>query len=211
MIGAFYGLGRNTWEQTEHIWEGVFALMAVVIISLMGAAILRVSKMQDKWRIKIARAMEAKDRIKGSTGGRFKQWCEKYAMFILPFVTVLREGVEAVVFIAGVSLGLPAAAFPLPVLCGLGAGCIIGFFIYRSVFETFKLRLEFQLTGLQRRKIHPSPTVLDCFHLYSLPCRSRLDDKSCGVFRSTHSMIGVPLALLECVANIYPVEQSRWR
>ncbi|MCJ1265119.1 hypothetical protein MMC22_004994 [Lobaria immixta] len=133
MIGAFYGLGKDKWAGTENIWEGTFALVASIIITLMGAALLRVSKLQDKWRVKLAKALEAKDSTHGGTvGSRFKRWCEKYAMFILPFVTVLREGLEAVVFTGGLSLGLPATAFPIPVLTGLLCGCLIGFLIYKG-------------------------------------------------------------------------------
>ncbi|KAK5007787.1 hypothetical protein LTR28_004829 [Elasticomyces elasticus] len=116
MIGAFYGFGQNHFAGTEDIWEGVFGLIAAIIISAMGAALLRVSKLQDKWRVKLAQALEAKDNKQTSTGTRFKKWAEKYAMFLLPFVTVLREGLEAVAFIGGVSLGLPAASFPLAVI-----------------------------------------------------------------------------------------------
>ena len=99
----------------------------------MGAALLRVSKLQDKWRVKLAKALEVKDSTKprGTLRARFKLWCEKYALFILPFITVLREGLEAVVFIGGVSLNLPATSFPLPVVTGLGCGCLVGYFIYR--------------------------------------------------------------------------------
>lgn len=132
MIGAFYGFGKDHFAGTEDIWEGVFGLIAALIISLMGAALLRVSKLQDKWRVKLAQALEKKDRdMKGSAGNKFKQWCEKYAMFLLPFITVLREGLEAVVFIGGVGLGLPATSFPLAVVCGLGAGALVGYIIYR--------------------------------------------------------------------------------
>ena len=98
----------------------------------MGAALLRISKLQDKWRVKLARALESKDSAShGSAGTRFKIWCEKYAMFILPFITVLREGLEAVIFMGGVSLGLPATSFPLAVFSGLAIGCLVGFFIYK--------------------------------------------------------------------------------
>jgi high-affinity iron transporter len=61
----------------------------------MGAALLRVSKLQDKWRIKISKVLENKD-MNLPVKGKMKRWMEKYAMFILPFVTVLREGIEAV-------------------------------------------------------------------------------------------------------------------
>lgn len=132
LIGAFYSLGRNAWAKTESIWEAAFALVASIIITVMGAALLRVSKLQDKWRVKIAKAIESKDSARGgSKGGRFKIWLEKYAMFTLPFITVLREGLEAVIFIGGVSLGFPATAFPIPVLTGILCGVIISYLIYR--------------------------------------------------------------------------------
>ena len=65
-------------------------MLAAIIITLMGAALLRVSKLQDKWRVKIAKAIEAKDQKGARFGHRFRHFCEKYAMFMLPFITVLR-------------------------------------------------------------------------------------------------------------------------
>ena len=97
----------------------------------MGAALLRVSKLQDKWRVRLAKALEARRSGDGNAGGRMKRWAEKYAMFLLPFITTLREGLEAVVFIGGVGLGMPATAFPLAVVTGLAAGCIVGYLIYK--------------------------------------------------------------------------------
>ncbi|KAF7520063.1 hypothetical protein G7054_g12890 [Neopestalotiopsis clavispora] len=134
MIGAFYALDKDLFANTEDIWEAVFSIIAVVIISLMGAALLRVNKLQDKWKVKLTKAMETQEASTRPVGfmGRFKTWSTKYAMFILPFVTVLREGLEAVVYIGGVSLGLPATSFPLAVFAGLVAGCFIGFLLYRG-------------------------------------------------------------------------------
>ena len=132
IIGAFYSLRKNRWSGTEDNWEGTLGLIASLIISIVGAALLRISKLQDKWRVKLARQLEAADSTGGKIkGNRFKLWCEKYAMFLLPFITVLREGLEAVVFIGGVGLGLPASSFPLAVICGLACGALIGFFIYK--------------------------------------------------------------------------------
>ena len=134
MIGAFYSIGLDAYGQSEKIWEGVFSMVAAIIITIMGAALLRVSKMQDKWRVKLAKALQASKSTKqGTRSRRFKIWCEKYAMFLLPFITVLREGLEAVVFIGGVGLASPASSFPLPVICGLAAGALIGFLIYKLV------------------------------------------------------------------------------
>ncbi|OOF95078.1 hypothetical protein ASPCADRAFT_147146 [Aspergillus carbonarius ITEM 5010] len=136
MIGAFYSLGTDTFSSTEDIWEGVLGILASIIIAVMGAALLRVSKLQEKWRVKLTKALQHHDRSNSSRKGRVKMFFEKYVMFILPFITVLREGLEAVVYVGGVGLGLPATSFPLAVVCGLIAGCLVGYLIYRGGSET---------------------------------------------------------------------------
>ncbi|KAK2624308.1 hypothetical protein QTJ16_006258 [Diplocarpon rosae] len=128
VIGAFYGSGKNSWASAEYNWEGAFGLLASLIISVVGAALLRVSKMQEKWRVKIAKAVEEGTVKKG----RWKQWATKYFMAWLPFITVLREGMEAVIFIAGVSFSSPAKAVPLPVVIGILAGAVVGLLIYKA-------------------------------------------------------------------------------
>ncbi|KAJ5644108.1 uncharacterized protein N7484_006615 [Penicillium longicatenatum] len=136
MIGAFYTLGTDTFSSTEDIWEGVLGIIASIIITIMGAALLRVSKLQEKWRVKLAKALDHEKNPTETKKGRVKRWLEKYAMFILPFITVLREGLECVVYVGGVGLGLPATSFPLAVFCGLLAGVAVGYAIYRGGRET---------------------------------------------------------------------------
>ncbi|KAI0425334.1 iron permease FTR1/Fip1/EfeU [Xylaria sp. FL1042] len=144
IIGTFYTVGRNAWDANEYNYEGAFALFASLIISVVGVALLRVGKMQEKWRVKLAKALEAPVAV-GTTGSRtgwLKRFAEKYAMFVLPFVTVLREGIEAIVFIAGVSFSAPAYAVPLPVVVGLIVGAIVGYILYRGGTTT---RLQYFL------------------------------------------------------------------
>jgi hypothetical protein len=94
-------------------------------VQVMGLAMLRISTLQNKWKIKISQIMEERQ-AKGFAGKS-----RKYAMFILPFITVLREGLEAVVFVGGVSLSEPATSFPLAVVAGILCGTAVGYFIYR--------------------------------------------------------------------------------
>nr|K7ND00.1 RecName: Full=High affinity iron permease ftrA [Epichloe festucae E2368]AET13877.1 high-affinity iron permease [Epichloe festucae] len=138
LIGVFYTVGSNSWENSENYYEGAFCLLAAVIITAMGAALLRIGKMQAKWRVKLARAIESP--IKAGTRGCFAHWLEKYAMFVLPFITVLREGIEAVVFVAGVTFSAPARAVPLPVCVGLVVGGLIGWILYKGG-STAKLQM----------------------------------------------------------------------
>ncbi|EQL01573.1 Iron permease FTR1 [Ophiocordyceps sinensis CO18] len=130
IIGVFYTVRLNSWEANENYYEGAFCLLASVIITIMGAALLRIGKMQDKWRLKLARAVETP---RGThTRHSWARFAKKYAMFVLPFITVLREGIEAVVFTAGVSFTAPASAVPLPVVVGLFVGILIGYIIYKG-------------------------------------------------------------------------------
>jgi high-affinity iron transporter len=131
MIAAFYALKKDHWSGTEDLWEGIFGLIASIVITIMGAALLRVSKLQAKWRVKLAKALESKEKETTATG-RLKRFAEKYSMFILPFITVLREGLEAIVFIGGVGIGDPASAFPIPVIVGLICGSLVGWLIYKG-------------------------------------------------------------------------------
>lgn len=134
-IGAYYSLQKDIFGDSEDLWEGIFCMIATVMISVMGLAMLRINKMQAKWRVKIARSLvevpeKKKDRFK------FGYLAKKYAMFLLPFVTTLREGLEAVVFVAGAGAttqGSKASAYPLPVVAGLLAGGAIGLMLYYGV------------------------------------------------------------------------------
>lgn len=128
-IGAFYSLGKDIWSNSEDLWEGIFCIIASVLISVMGIAMLRINKMKEKWRVKLANAL-LKEQPKGRDRFKIGHLTSKYCMFVLPFITCLREGLEAVVFVGGVGLTSPATAFPLPVICGLIAGLFVGWMLY---------------------------------------------------------------------------------
>ncbi|PYH40725.1 FTR1 family protein [Aspergillus saccharolyticus JOP 1030-1] len=130
-IGVFYGLGHDIWSNAEQLWEGIFYLIATIIVTVMGLALLRINKTKEQWRIKIAKALVEKNKH-GKKSRLLGNWARRYAMFLLPFITTMREGVEAVVFVGGVSLGYPATAFPLPVFTGMVAGLTCGYLIYRG-------------------------------------------------------------------------------
>ncbi|PVH17894.1 uncharacterized protein CXQ87_000795 [Candidozyma duobushaemuli] len=130
-IAVFYTLGHDIWGKSEEIWEGTFCMIATILITIMGIAMLRINKMKEKWRTKIAQAL-VKEPAVSKDRFRLGRLTTKYCMFVLPFITCLREGLEAVVFVGGVGLSdhTGAAAFPLPVICGLIAGVTVGVLLY---------------------------------------------------------------------------------
>lgn len=153
-IAVFYTKLTDLWAKTEALWEGVFSVVASVIIYLMGLAFLKMDRSRIKWRVKLSDAFDdhsratltAEDGTTTTTNAnastvdasslvkreRRRARGGKWALFLLPFITVLREGLECVVFVGGVSLGIPAKSIPIAVVVGLIAGAIVGYAIYRT-------------------------------------------------------------------------------
>lgn len=89
-------------------------------------------KLREKFRIKLASI------IYSDRGKMFKdnadnavKFSEKYAFFILPFVTTLREGLEAVVFIGGVGIDQPLTSIPLSMLLAVCVSGIFGYYFFK--------------------------------------------------------------------------------
>jgi high-affinity iron transporter len=225
-LAVFYTQTTDLYGRSEELWEGVFNLIAVCLITPMSLAILRADRSRNKWRIKLAKAFQGihtskegvkaivsgeaahatsdsssshqehtgsdgdasstaevkgeeikaeEDKSKGVatpseeapqithelTGGADVTDAEHWqhsgglkgilqtfwivvkkpftgeakgatAIFIIPFITTLREGLEGVVFIGGVSLGLPATSIPLPAIVGLFCGLLCGFTVFKA-------------------------------------------------------------------------------
>lgn len=129
-VYAFYHLGKNLWGATEKLWEAVFSILACLIITFMGATMLKVNKMREKWRVKIAKSIIETHKGHGSWG--LRHLSRRYALAVLPFVTTLREGLEAVVFLGGIGANQPTSSFPLPVLTAVTLGAFIGWIMYRT-------------------------------------------------------------------------------
>ncbi|RUS28415.1 hypothetical protein BC938DRAFT_481912 [Jimgerdemannia flammicorona] len=148
-IAIWYTVANNLWKSTELLWEGSFCLIATVFVTIMAIAMLKTNKVQDKWKFKLSKAMEARmsekkneqdndDVMNGKTGflSKWKQGKNRikgeYAFFFLPFITVLREGLEAMVFMGGVAIGESGTAIPLAAICGILCAIIVGYVIYRT-------------------------------------------------------------------------------
>ncbi|GAA5976211.1 hypothetical protein JCM10908_005418 [Rhodotorula pacifica] len=132
-IAVFFTTLNDIWGKTEEIWEGTFSLIACVIIFIMGVTMLRIDRSKLKWKAKLAGAFDNKvDTSALTSKDRREARNSKWTLFLLPFITVLREGLEAVVFVGGVSLGQSAKSIPLAAICGILVGFVIGYLIYIS-------------------------------------------------------------------------------
>ncbi|KAL4400560.1 ferrous iron transmembrane transporter [Malassezia pachydermatis] len=171
-LAIFYTQTTDLYGRSEELWEGIFNLIAVVLITPMSLVILHADKSRAKWKKKLARAFNGMDTVRKealhndeagliqSTAKSEKERMETpetmsflqkvhmwtrvvrkplegdakgpTAIFVIPLVTTLREGLEGVVFIGGVSLGLPASSIPLPAIVGIFCGLLVGFIIFKA-------------------------------------------------------------------------------
>jgi len=133
-IAIWFTQAKNLWSHSEQLWEGVFELIASVMIFAMGVTMLKMENSRTKWRIKLQDAFNGQHQDRNAKTG-------KWVLFILPMITVLREGLEAVVFVGGVSLAEPATSIPIATIVGIICGLTCGFVIYqigsRSTFKIF--------------------------------------------------------------------------
>lgn len=144
ILSVFYIIGNDLWTVTEHYWEGTFSIIASIIITVMGVAILRVNKMQTKWKIKLTSLIKSSNYLNKAINkntkshNTFKEkliiWSEKYSMLILPFITTLREGMEAIVFIGGIGINddTTSTSIIMSALLGIIIGTLVGVILYKT-------------------------------------------------------------------------------
>ncbi|KAL0060704.1 high-affinity iron permease [Marasmius tenuissimus] len=155
-IAVWFTRASDLWAKSEELWEGIFSLIASLMIFVMGVTMLKMERggsnpsstlghgageyLQLKSNGKSScneLSIRRKSRSNlvpgpGDAEGKTGRW----ALFILPFITVLREGMEAVVFVGGVALGQQATSIPIAAIVGLIVGSICGWLIYQFASRT---------------------------------------------------------------------------
>ncbi|KAF9644255.1 iron permease FTR1 [Thelephora ganbajun] len=128
-VAVWFTKASDLWKKSEQLWEGTFALVASTLIFVVGITMLKMDKAKVKWRVKLQEAFDGKNVDNRTKAG-------KWALVILPLVTILREGMEGVIFVGGVSLGQPATSIPLPAIVGIICGLTVGYIIYAFASRT---------------------------------------------------------------------------
>ena len=105
---------------SKAIFKGYINLVAVLLITMLSFAMLRFMNYEKKWAAKLEAAAAKID------VGRANQW----SIFFLAFTAVFREGIESVIFLAGVSTTTSWTAIPLAGIVGVLIGLAVGFALY---------------------------------------------------------------------------------
>ncbi|CAG8656499.1 24508_t:CDS:2 [Cetraspora pellucida] len=136
-IAVFYTAAKNLWEESEPAWEGSFALIATIVITIMSLGMIRFQQWRKKWETKL----QGKTELYLERHNKGNKW----ALILLPFTVICREALEAIVFIAGVGYNKDPSGLPIPIITGLITGFFIGWLIYRGS-HTVSLKIFFIAT-----------------------------------------------------------------
>ncbi len=130
MFALFVGEFTGTAEQ---LFEGIAALVAVVVLTTM---ILWMMKAAKNIRMHVEQRIDTLVSRRQTTG-----------LASLAFIAVFREGVETVLFMAG----LAGAATTADIVAGVGVGILfaafLGFLLFRASWKV-NLKRFFQVTGV---------------------------------------------------------------
>ncbi|KAI8913190.1 iron permease FTR1/Fip1/EfeU [Gorgonomyces haynaldii] len=125
LIGVWYTYGRNLFEENEMLIEGILMLIASVFIAATGLGFANGRELYDKIHRKLT------DKIDGQLEKDLDSKANKTLFFLIPFVTVLREGLESVLLFAGVGFNEPPSSIPIAAIVGILTGAIIGFILHK--------------------------------------------------------------------------------
>ncbi|WRT67038.1 uncharacterized protein IL334_004004 [Kwoniella shivajii] len=138
---VFYTYTHDLWQDAENLWEGGFCLLASLLILVMSLAFLRLPHAQVKWRLKLLSAYQSQAESDPENtlthhhhhGHNHSHSHEPTAiLFGLPFITVLREGLEGVVFLGGIGLSEKGSAVAGGGIGGLVVGGTIAYLLFSS-------------------------------------------------------------------------------
>lgn len=122
-VAVFYVTkSRVLTGASKSIFKGYINLIAVLLITALAFAMLRFMNYERKWAAKLEDAAARID------VGKANQW----TVFALAFTAVFREGVESVIFLAGVSTTSSWTAIPLAGIVGIVIGLAVGVALYYS-------------------------------------------------------------------------------
>ncbi|KAJ3308430.1 high-affinity iron permease [Boothiomyces sp. JEL0838] len=115
----------------ELLWEGILGTVACVFITITAFAILKTQDLKDKLHRKLqARIDQAQQENIDCEITKFNGTV--YMFFWISFLSVVREGLEAVVFMGGVAVSEPASSIPIAAASGVLIGLALGYVIHRG-------------------------------------------------------------------------------
>ena len=59
-IAVWFTQASDLWKKSEKLWEGIFSLIASLLIFFVGITMLKMEKAKAKWRVKLQEAFSGR-------------------------------------------------------------------------------------------------------------------------------------------------------
>jgi len=125
LASLVYGLFEG---DNELIFEFCMMLITAFVLSFLALNFYKMIHTREGHERKMKKKLEETiDTVKGDAEGAEGQFGKKHAFFILAFSTGLREGLESIIFLAGVVSDVKdLSALPLPIITALISARLVG-------------------------------------------------------------------------------------
>ena len=118
---VFYLANTKLFDaKASAIFKGCICWVASLLITVVAFSMLKFYNLERKWRHKL------EDGASRNTHARTQRW----SMFLLAGSATLREGIESVLFLTGVSAGSSVKSVIIPGLLGILLGALVGFLVF---------------------------------------------------------------------------------
>ena len=138
ILTAYYQFSSSFYSGNDkYVFEGVILLAACCMITPVSFGMLRMLSTYNKWTERLEKTVSKHKAAVAADVGGFGEAAAAdgtlpgRALFFMAFTATLREGIEAVVFITGVSQGKPQS-IPLPGILGLFLGSVFSYLVFFS-------------------------------------------------------------------------------
>ena len=142
LIYIWYKFARNLFEESEALIEGILMLIASVFLTATGLMFAKGYDLHDRMEKKLAVKFNQETSAKKDASTESFSSKANSLFFIIPFLSVLREGLESVLLFAGVGLSAPPTSIPLAAISGILLGLLLGFLLAK-LQRTLSLRAFF--------------------------------------------------------------------
>lgn len=137
-VTVFHIYGKNLFSGAELLYEGIVGLLASLLIAFTSFAFLKGNKLYDNLHTKLERGIgmashdddTIKETPKSLESSNYTTAAK--AFFWIPFITIMREGLETIMIIGGVSFSEDITSIPLAAIVGIIAGILAGILINRA-------------------------------------------------------------------------------
>ncbi|WIA14953.1 hypothetical protein OEZ85_001664 [Tetradesmus obliquus] len=149
VFAALYYLASSRLFQGNGklIFQGVISYVACILITYLGFAMMRFGNMEQKYMRKLdGAARQALEKAAADEAAPVHTRSHAWSVFLLAASAVLREGIESIIFLAGVGSNTSFRALPLACLAGLIVGLAVGFIIYYGGRSIKDLKIFFVLS-----------------------------------------------------------------